>query len=98
MTILESWEPLFTHSFEKPFGRHRRFSKPNAALPVLTLRPRGHRPSEWRRCPVMHLENGHTDGDSVIFFPRSNVVHMGDDFLRIGFPLSTCRAAAACVV
>jgi len=46
----------------------------------------------------MHLENGHSDGDSVIFFPRSNVVHMGDDFLRIGFPLSTCRAAAACVV
>jgi glyoxylase-like metal-dependent hydrolase (beta-lactamase superfamily II) len=29
---------------------------------------------------------GHTDGDSIVFFPKSNVVHMGDDFLRIGFP------------
>src|SRR5262249_3241945 len=29
---------------------------------------------------------GHTDGDSVIFFPVSNVVHMGDDFVTYGFP------------
>jgi glyoxylase-like metal-dependent hydrolase (beta-lactamase superfamily II) len=35
---------------------------------------------------VMHLQVGHTDGDSIVFFPKSNVVHMGDDFLRIGFP------------
>jgi glyoxylase-like metal-dependent hydrolase (beta-lactamase superfamily II) len=35
---------------------------------------------------VIHLQNGHTDGDSIVYFPISNVVHMGDDFLRIGFP------------
>jgi glyoxylase-like metal-dependent hydrolase (beta-lactamase superfamily II) len=35
---------------------------------------------------VLHIPHGHTDGDSIIFFPKSNVVHMGDDFLRIGFP------------
>jgi len=29
---------------------------------------------------------GHTDGDSIIFFPHSNVVHMGDDFVTYGFP------------
>jgi cyclase len=29
---------------------------------------------------------GHTDGDSIIFFPQSNVVHMGDDFVTYGFP------------
>jgi cyclase len=29
---------------------------------------------------------GHTDGDSIIFFPKSNVVHMGDDFVTYGFP------------
>ena len=28
----------------------------------------------------------HTDGDSIIFFPKSNVVHMGDDFVTYGFP------------
>src|ERR1017187_6026113 len=29
---------------------------------------------------------GHTDGDSIIFFPKANVVHMGDDFVTYGFP------------
>ena len=29
---------------------------------------------------------GHTNGDSIIFFPHSNVVHMGDDFVTYGFP------------
>jgi cyclase len=35
---------------------------------------------------ALHVANGHTDGDSVIFFPKSNVVHMGDDFVTYGFP------------
>ena len=26
------------------------------------------------------------DDDAVIFFPKNNVVHMGDDFVRYGFP------------
>jgi len=36
---------------------------------------------------AIHFPNGHTDGDSVIFFKQSNVVHMGDDFFNGGmFP------------
>ena len=35
---------------------------------------------------AIHFPNGHTDGDAVIYFPQSNVVHMGDDFVRYGFP------------
>ena len=35
---------------------------------------------------ALHVPAGHTDGDSVIFFPKSNVVHMGDDFVTYGFP------------
>lgn len=30
---------------------------------------------------------GHTDGDSIVVFPRSNVVHMGDNFVGTSFPL-----------
>ncbi len=33
-----------------------------------------------------HYPNGHTDGDSVIFFAKANVVHMGDDFFAGRFP------------
>jgi cyclase len=35
---------------------------------------------------ALHFPHGHTDGDSVIYFPKSNVVHMGDDFVTYGFP------------
>lgn len=35
---------------------------------------------------ALHYANGHTDGDSIIFFPHSNVVHMGDDFVTYGLP------------
>ncbi len=35
---------------------------------------------------ALHFPAGHTDGDAVIFFPNNNVVHMGDDFVRYGFP------------
>ena len=33
-----------------------------------------------------HYPNGHTDGDSVIFFVKANVVHLGDDFFAGRFP------------
>jgi glyoxylase-like metal-dependent hydrolase (beta-lactamase superfamily II) len=35
---------------------------------------------------VFHLPHGHTDGDSIIYFTGSNVVHTGDDFFVGRFP------------
>lgn len=35
---------------------------------------------------AVHYPNGHTDGDSVIFFTKANVVHLGDDFFVDRFP------------
>ena len=35
---------------------------------------------------AIHVQPGHTDGDTVIWFTKSNVVHMGDDFFTTGFP------------
>jgi len=34
---------------------------------------------------VMHVNDAHTDGDSYIYFPESNVIHMGDNFFS-GYP------------
>ena len=60
--------------------------QPKAALPILTFDHNVTLHLNGEDIQVMHLQAGHTDGDSVIFFPKSNVVHMGDDFLVIGFP------------
>jgi cyclase len=35
---------------------------------------------------AMHFASGHTDGDSIIFFPKANVIHMGDHFFNMFFP------------
>ena len=34
----------------------------------------------------LHFPAGHTDGDTVVWFTKSNVVHMGDDFFNGMFP------------
>lgn len=35
---------------------------------------------------ALHYPHGHTDGDAVVFFTESNVVHMGDDYFAARFP------------
>ena len=35
---------------------------------------------------AVHYPRGHTDGDTVLFFTASNVVHLGDDFFAGKFP------------
>ncbi len=35
---------------------------------------------------AVHFPSGHTDGDTVLFFTGSNVVHLGDDFFVGKFP------------
>ena len=35
---------------------------------------------------VQHYPAGHTDGDSVVFFVKANVVHMGDHYFKDRFP------------
>jgi len=35
---------------------------------------------------AVHYANAHTDGDSIVYFPRGHVVAMGDIYVRYGFP------------
>jgi glyoxylase-like metal-dependent hydrolase (beta-lactamase superfamily II) len=35
---------------------------------------------------VMHVKNAHTDGDAIIYFKGSNIIHGGDVFVRYGLP------------
>jgi cyclase len=55
-------------------------------LPIITFNDRLTVHANGEDIRAIHFPHGHTDGDSVIFFPRSNVVHMGDDFVTYGFP------------
>jgi cyclase len=57
-----------------------------AALPIITFEHDVTVHLNGEDIRALHFPAGHTDGDSVIFFPKNNVVHMGDDFVRYGFP------------
>jgi glyoxylase-like metal-dependent hydrolase (beta-lactamase superfamily II) len=57
-----------------------------AALPIITFEHDVTVHLNGEDIRALHFSSGHTDGDSVIFFPKNNVVHMGDDFVRYGFP------------
>ncbi len=59
---------------------------PKDALPVITFDQTLTVHFNGEEIRAMHLPHGHTDGDSVIYFTKSNVVHMGDDFFVGRFP------------
>jgi cyclase len=59
---------------------------PPGALPVLTFGDAVSIHFNGEEIRAVHFPKGHTDGDSVIFFTGSNVVHMGDDFFAGRFP------------
>jgi len=61
-------------------------ASPKEALPVITF---DHNLSVYfngEEIRAIHYPHGHTDGDSVIFFTTSNVVHLGDNFFAGRFP------------
>jgi cyclase len=35
---------------------------------------------------LFHVHNAHTDGDAIVYFSKSNVIHMGDTFFNGRFP------------
>jgi cyclase len=59
---------------------------PHAALPVITFDDSLTVHFNGENIRVVHFPKGHTDGDSVVFFDKSNVVHMGDDLWTGRFP------------
>lgn len=59
---------------------------PPEALPVVTFNDKLSLHVNGEEVRALHQPSGHTDGDTVIYFTKSNVVHMGDDFVTYGFP------------
>jgi len=61
-------------------------AQPREALPIITFDHDVTVHLNGEDIRALFFPAGHTDGDSIIFFPKSNVVHMGDDFVTYGFP------------
>lgn len=59
---------------------------PPHALPILTFDSTVTLHVNGEEIRGLHFPAGHTDGDTIVFFTGSKVVHMGDDFFNGMFP------------
>ena len=73
-------------SSEQTRGGNTTPAAPRDAWPVITFDQSVSVHFNGEEIKALHFPHGHTDGDSVIFFTGSNVVHMGDDFFAERFP------------
>ena len=77
--LLESPQELKAFNMKLP-------ASPKEALPTITFKQSTSLHFNGEEIQVIHMPNGHTDGDSVIYFTNSNVLHMGDHFFNHLFP------------
>jgi glyoxylase-like metal-dependent hydrolase (beta-lactamase superfamily II) len=69
------------------YGSNRLIEKyPNEALPSLTYSSLMSLYESDEEIQLYNFGKGHTDGDTVIFFKNSNVIHAGDTFVTYGYP------------
>lgn len=61
-------------------------ASPKQAWPVITFDESMSIHFNDEEIKLMHYSNGHTDGDGVVYFSNSNVVHMGDLLFAGRFP------------
>jgi len=66
-----------------------------AALPIITFDHDVTVHLNGEDIRALHFPGGHTDGDAIVFFPTANVVHMGDDFVRYGYPFIDVNAGGS---
>jgi len=59
---------------------------PEDSLPVVTFNDQVTLHLNGEAVTVTHVPRGHTDGDSIVHFPDSNVLHMGDIFFNGLYP------------
>lgn len=59
---------------------------PKGALPVVTFNDQVTLHFNGEAVTAYHVPHGHTDGDSIVYFSESNVLHMGDVFFNGRYP------------
>ena len=57
-----------------------------AALPLITFADSLALHFDGDDLDVFHVEPAHTDGDSMVYFRKANVLHMGDTYTSMGYP------------
>lgn len=59
---------------------------PAAGLPVITFAQSLSFHLDGEDVDVFHVDPAHTDGDSIVYFHKANVIHTGDTYFSNGYP------------
>jgi len=76
---------LSTDQFMKTFSRTVE-AKPKEFWPVITFDENINLYFNEEDILATHVHNAHTDGDAIVYFPKSNIIHMGDTFFKDRYP------------
>jgi cyclase len=76
---------MSTEQFMRAFNQ-RIPPSPAAALPVVTFPTRTTFHLNGDVVQIVHVENAHTDGDSIVHFTNANVIHTGDTYMKDVYP------------
>ncbi len=76
---------MSTEQFMAAFNQ-RVAPAPAAARPVVTFPTRTTFQLNGNAVQVIHVENAHTDGDSIVHFTNANVIHTGDTYMKDIYP------------
>jgi cyclase len=60
---------------------------PPAALPVVTFGDDVTLYLNGDEIHIFHVPPAHTDGDAIVHFKKANVIHMGDTFMTMSYPV-----------
>lgn len=77
---------MSTEQFMAMFNR-RTPPSPAAALPVITFTDSLTLHINGDDLVALHVPPAHTDGDVVVHFTKADVIHMGDTFMTVSYPL-----------
>lgn len=75
---------IFAHANVR--GRLKSEGRAAASMPVLTYEDRVTVHFNGEDIALFHVGPAHTDGDTIVWFQQSNVVHMGDLFFHGKYP------------
>ena len=70
-------------------------AKPKTFWPVITFNDEMSFHFNKEEVQIIHTPSSHTDGDALVFFKTSNVLHAGDGFVRYGYPFIDVSAGGS---
>lgn len=61
-------------------------ARSKASLPIITFNDRVNVHMNGEDVKIYHVEHAHTDGDALLYFTKSNVLHTGDTYFHKRYP------------